>query len=76
MDRAVAPARTVCHGCRAQAHELVGDQDEQRYRPVLLAGDGSLMREIGPGIMVSTPCPTCGDTDDDSGWLDGFVPPV
>jgi hypothetical protein len=75
MDRAVSPGRTVCHGCRAQSHELVGDEDEQRYRPVLLPGDGSVMREIAPGVMVSTPCPTCGDTDD-SGWLEGFVPPV
>lgn len=75
MDRAVPSARTVCHGCRAQTHELVGDEGGQRYRPVLLAGDGSLMREIAPGVMVSAPCATCGDTDD-SGWLEGFVPPV
>jgi hypothetical protein len=75
MDKAAAPARTVCHGCRGLTHELVGDGDEQRYRPVLLPGDGSLMREITPGMMVTSPCPICGDNEE-SGWVDGFVPPV
>ena len=75
MDRAVAPTRVVCHGCRAQTHELVGDGDEQRYRPVILPGDGSLMRDISPGDMASAPCPLCGDGDD-AGWIEGFVPPV
>lgn len=73
---AVPPVRTVCHGCRVQTHELADGADgDQRYRPVLLPGDGSLMREIGPGVMVSSPCPVCGDSDD-PGWIPGFVPPV
>ena len=79
MDAAqhpVMPSRVVCHGCRAQTHELVGDSDgEQRYRPIILPGDGTLTREITPGVMVSTPCPECGDGDD-PGWIPGFVPPV
>lgn len=73
---AVPPVRTVCHGCGVLTHELVDVTDSgQRYRPVLLPGDGSVMREIAPGIMVSSPCPVCGDGDD-PGWIPGFVPPV
>lgn len=75
MDKATAPARTVCHGCRALSHELIGDDGEQRSRPVLLPGDGSLMSEIMPGMMVTAPCPICGDNEE-AGWVDGFVPPV
>jgi hypothetical protein len=72
----VAPVRTVCHACRAQTHELVdGPEDDQRYRPVVLPGDGTAMREIAPGVMVSSPCPMCGDGDD-PGWITGFVVPV
>jgi hypothetical protein len=70
----VAPLRTVCHGCRAVAYEMVGD-DEQRQRPILIPGDGTTMHEITPGMMVSGPCPVCGDSDD-PGWLPGFVPPA
>jgi hypothetical protein len=61
-----------------QTHELVDGPESapgQRYRPVLLPGDGSVMREISPGVMVSAPCPECGDGDD-PGWIPGFVPPV
>ena len=75
MEKAAPPARTVCHGCRAQTHELVEATGPQRYRPVILPGDGTVMREISPGIMVSAPCPVCGDSDD-PGWLPGFVPPL
>jgi hypothetical protein len=75
MDLTPRPVRTVCHGCRAVAHELVTIESEQRYRPVVVPGDGTLMRETSPGIMVSEPCPICGDTDT-PGWVPGFVPPV
>lgn len=75
MDKAVPPARTVCHGCRALTHELVEETGPQRYRPVLLPGDGTVMREITPGVMVTSPCPMCGDSDD-PGWLPGFIPPT
>ncbi|HEX3784329.1 MAG TPA: hypothetical protein VHX38_32120 [Pseudonocardiaceae bacterium] len=75
MDRAVPPGRTVCHGCRAQTHELIGEDGTQRYRPVILPGDGSIMREISPGAMVSAPCPICGDGED-PGWVEGFIVPV
>lgn len=75
MDKAITPGRTVCHGCRAQTHELIGDGDEQRYRSVILPGDGTVTREVAPGVLVSAPCPVCGDSDD-PGWIPGFVPPV
>ncbi|HEV3356910.1 MAG TPA: hypothetical protein VG247_08955 [Pseudonocardiaceae bacterium] len=75
MEKAAPPGRTVCHGCRVQTHELVDHDGSQRYRPVVLPGDGTVSREIMPGIMVSSPCPECGDGDD-PGWLPGFVPPV
>jgi hypothetical protein len=75
MEQAPPPGRTVCHGCRSLTHELVSVGEEQRYRPVLLPGDGTLMREISPGIMISQTCPVCGGTDD-LGWMPGFVPPV
>jgi hypothetical protein len=74
-EPALPPARTACHGCRAIAHETVVVDGEQRARPVLLVGDGHVMREASPGIMVSQPCPICGDSDD-PGWTPGFVPPV
>ena len=75
VDIAAPPTRTVCHGCRGMAHELVTIGEEQRYRSVVLPGDGMVMREVSPGIMVSQPCPVCGDGDD-PGWVPGFVPPA
>lgn len=68
--------RTACHGCRAVTYEaLKGDDDVDRMRSVLLPGDGTVVREVAQGMMVSQPCPVCGDSDD-PGWLPGFVPPV
>jgi hypothetical protein len=75
VNNAISPARTVCHGCRAVSYEMIGDDGTQRQRPVVMVGDGQLMREIMPGMMVSQPCPQCGESDED-GWLDGFVVPA
>ncbi|HEX5401768.1 MAG TPA: hypothetical protein VFX16_05645 [Pseudonocardiaceae bacterium] len=75
MNNSIAPARTVCHGCRAVSYELIGDDSTQRQRPVILVGDGQIMREVTPGMMVSQPCPMCADSEED-GWLDGFVVPA
>ena len=66
--------RTVCHGCRAVSYESIGD-DGQRQRPVIVPGDGQVMREVMPGMMISEPCPVCGNSDD-PGWVPDFVPPV
>jgi hypothetical protein len=74
-DVALPPHRTVCHGCRATVHETVVIDDEQRMRPVIMPGDGTVMREVTPGVMVSQPCPICGDSDD-PGWVLGFIPPA
>jgi hypothetical protein len=74
-EPAPTPARTACHGCRGTARETVVIDGEQQVRPVLLVGDGQIMREVSPGIMLSQPCPVCGDTDD-PGWVPGFIPPV
>lgn len=76
MNNAIAPARTACHGCRAVHYELEGEDDTRRQRPLLLVGDGQVMREVMPGMMVSQPCPQCGQSDDDGGWLAGFVVPM
>lgn len=75
MNNAIAPARTVCHGCRAVSYETTSDGGTHRQRPVILVGDGQLMREIMPGMMVSQPCPVCGRSDDE-GWVHGFVVPT
>jgi hypothetical protein len=76
VNNAIAPARTVCHGCRAVSYETVSDDDgTHRQRPVILVGDGQLMREIMPGMMVGRPCPVCGQSDD-GGWVTGFVVPA
>jgi hypothetical protein len=75
VNNFIAPARTVCHGCRAVSYELTGDDGPQRQRPIVLLGDGQVMREVMPGMMVSQPCPVCGRTEDE-GWLDGFVVPA
>jgi hypothetical protein len=71
---AVVPIRTVCHGCRAVSYEPIGD-DDQRHRPVVVPGDGQVMREVMPGMMAGEPCPICGESDD-PGWMPGFVLPV
>jgi len=56
--------------------ELTGDDEGfQRYRPIVLPGDGVVMREIAPGVMVSQPCPICGESED-PGWVPGFVVPA
>jgi hypothetical protein len=75
MKKTAPPVRTVCHGCRAQTHELVAETGPRRYRPVSLPGNGTITREISPGDMASTPCPLCGNTDD-PGWLPTFTPPT
>jgi hypothetical protein len=75
VENATPPARTVCHGCRAVSYEMIGEDDTQRHRPVVLPGDGQVMREVTPGMMVSQPCPYCADSEED-GWLDGFVIPA
>jgi hypothetical protein len=54
---------------------MIGDDGTQRQRPVVMVGDGQLMREVMPGMMVSQPCPQCVESDED-GWLDGFVVPA
>lgn len=75
VNNAIAPARTACHGCRAVSYEVAGEDGGRRQRPLLLVGDGQIMREVMPGMMVSQPCRDCGGSDDD-GWLDGFVVPM
>lgn len=75
MDNQISPARTACHGCRAVSYEVTGDDDIRRQRPLLLVGDGQIMHEIMPGMMVSRQCTECGGSED-GGWLDGFVVPM
>jgi hypothetical protein len=76
VDNATSPARTACHGCRAVSYDMTGEDDGvQRHRPILLPGDGQVMREIMPGMMISQTCSVCGSGEDD-GWLPGFVIPV
>lgn len=75
MNNAIAPPRTACHGCRAVSYELSGEDHVRRQRPLLLVGDGQVMREVMPGMMVSQPCRECGRLAED-GWLDGFVVPA
>jgi hypothetical protein len=57
------------------SYDVVGEDGTQRQRPLVLPGDGQLMREVMPGMMVSQPCPTCGESEDE-GWVDGFVVPA
>ena len=57
------------------SYEVIGEDGTQRHRPVVLPGDGQLMREVMPGMMVSQTCPVCGEAEDE-GWVDGFVVPA
>ncbi len=75
VNNAIGPARTACHGCRAVSYDMVGEDNAQRQRPIMLVGDGQVMREVMPGMMVSQPCPVCGKSED-GGWVDGFVVPA
>lgn len=75
-DRGFPGLRTVCHGCRrvAQTH-VEGPDEAMRVRTLIVPGDGMVIREVAPGQLASAPCPVCG-AGEDSGWLQGFVPPV
>lgn len=71
-----APIRTVCHGCRQVTQVREVDSDGMtRLRPMVIPGNGTVLREKQPGVMVEVPCPVCGESED-LGWLPGFVPPV
>lgn len=68
--------RTICHGCRQLAHAHVQNEDgTAKLRTLIIPGDGSVVREIAPGQLVTSPCPLCGDSEE-MGWLPGFVTPA
>jgi len=76
VNDSTAPIRTVCHGCRqtTQVREA-GPDGVPVLRPMVIPGNGSVLKDKSPGPMVEESCPECGETDD-PGWLPGFVPPV
>ncbi|MBO0840224.1 MAG: hypothetical protein J2O49_05340 [Sciscionella sp.] len=75
-DGNFAHLRTACHGCRhvTQAH-IESEDGSVTIRPMVIAGDGTIYRETGPGQVVSQPCPECGETDH-PGWISGFCLPL
>ncbi|HEX3790005.1 MAG TPA: hypothetical protein VHW44_19205 [Pseudonocardiaceae bacterium] len=78
MDKPVAPARTVCHGCRGVT--TVTEQtspDQYVSRMMIVPGDGTVTRMvIGIGdlteVAATETCPVCNGED----WLPEFLPPV
>lgn len=68
--------RTVCHGCRQTTHVHVTEEGGvSRLRTLVLAGDGTVLREVAPGHLVNEPCPVCRESED-PGWQSGFQPPA
>jgi len=72
-DTTPGQMRTVCHGCRQMTQFR---DDEGSIRPMILPGNGTVWAERAPGGMVEQPCPICGDSEEETGWVPGFVPPV
>lgn len=78
VDKPVAPARTVCHGCRGVT--TVTEQtspDQYVSRMMIVPGDGTVTRMvIGIGdlteVAATETCPVCNGED----WLPEFLPPV
>jgi hypothetical protein len=76
VNDATQAIRTVCHGCRQTTQVRgTGVDGVTELRPMIIPGNGFVMKEKAPGVMVEEPCPVCGDSDD-PGWIPGFVPPV
>ena len=79
-ERAVPPARTVCHYCRGVTTVTAQTSpDNYRTRTMIVPGDGTITRMVaspaGGEVAVTEECPVCGDSED-PGWIPGFVPPV
>jgi hypothetical protein len=72
--------RTVCHECRGTGHITIQDEEGMtRMTSVIVPGEGEVVRGVGTAngddMMVSTLCPSCGDSET-PGWLSGFVLPA